>query len=298
MNPLFFLDSYRNRIETKLISSLDALGEPSRLREACIYACLNGGKRLRPILVLLIGEALGKERDLMPAALSVEYFHTASLITDDLPCMDDDDFRRGKPSLHRAYGESTAILASYTLIAAGYGAIHEMSESLKEEEPRRDAIAMICLEEVSRSAGLRGATYGQFLDLSPPDGSEKTIRTIIQCKTSTLFEIAFTLGWLFGGGSESRLNKIKECAAHLGLAFQVADDLQDFAQDRKEMSLNFARTNGIENAHALFQQELELFINCLQSLDLWTKPFCQICDSLQESLKCIRKGGIPVLRDR
>lgn len=295
MNPLFFLDSYRNRIEAELLSSLDALGEPSSLREACHYACLNGGKRLRPILVLLIGEALGKERNLMPAALSVEYFHTASLITDDLPCMDDDDFRRGKPSLHRAYGESTAILASYTLIAAGYAGIHEMSESLKKEEPRREALAMICLEEVSRSAGLRGATYGQFLDLSPPDTSEKTIRTIIQYKTSTLFEIAFILGWLFGGGSESRLNEIKECAAHLGMAFQVADDLQDFVQDHKETSLNFARLKGIEQAHALFQKELELFVNGLQSLGLWTKPFHQICDSLKETLKRVPKSEASLL---
>lgn len=118
------------------------------------------GKRLRPILVLMIADALGLGADVMPAALSVEFFHTASLIADDLPCMDNDDLRRERPSLHKVFGESVAILASYALIAEGYGAIARNGQNCP-------ASAVICLEAVRRAAGIRGATHGQFLDLSP-----------------------------------------------------------------------------------------------------------------------------------
>src|SRR3989344_7419672 len=119
------IGAYRKRVEEDLRHSIEKLGEKNGLRDACEYALTNGGKRLRPIFVLMIADAIGEGLDAMPAALGVEFFHTASLIADDLPCMDDDDTRRSRPSLHKAFGESVAILASYTLIAAGYGAIYE-----------------------------------------------------------------------------------------------------------------------------------------------------------------------------
>src|ERR1700722_633886 len=103
------LKPYQQQIEQKLQESIEQLGAKSKLRDACEYALLNGGKRFRPILVIMIANALGKKFDVTSAALAVEFFHTASLIADDLPCMDDDDERRSKPTLHKVYGEGTAL---------------------------------------------------------------------------------------------------------------------------------------------------------------------------------------------
>ena len=281
-------ESYRKKIEQALSTAIEDLGEPSRLRDACQYALLSGGKRLRPILVLLIGEALNKNRNCSAIALSVEYFHTASLIADDLPCMDNDDFRRNRPSLHKVFGESVAILASYTLIAAGYGAIYEASRRLKLEEPEKaseiDSNAVLCLEAVTRCAGLRGATHGQFLDLFPPDQSFATLCTIIERKTATLFEISFVLGWLFGGGDRDLLDDVRRSAMHLGMAFQIADDLDDLSQDKKSENLNFAGLLGIEKARALFDEEMGGFEECLKGLGLWNQPFEKIVRSLQSQV--------------
>ena len=237
------------------------------------------------MLVYLIAEAMGGATGhVSAAALSVEYFHTASLIADDLPCMDNDDMRRNQPTLHKVFGESVALLASYTLVAAGYGAIYDASRRLKEQNSagigQIDAITTVCLETVTRCAGLRGATHGQFLDLFPPDQSLETILTIIQRKTATLFEISFVLGWLFGGGSLQRLEEVKQCARHLGVVFQIADDVQDFMQDKKSSSINIARVLGPDQAREHFNEEMQGLNQSLQSLGLWTRPFQQIAKQL------------------
>src|SRR5579864_1711145 len=124
-------EKYKTKIESALEKEMAQMGEPSRLLQACQYALFSGGKRLRPILVLMVARALGNGLDAMPVALSVEFFHTASLIADDLPCMDNDDERRGRPSLHRAFEESVALLASYTLIASGYEGIYKNQLRMK-----------------------------------------------------------------------------------------------------------------------------------------------------------------------
>src|SRR5689334_6318506 len=111
---------HRDRIEQEIARSILCFGEKTKLRDACEYAITNGGKRFRPLIVLLIAEALGNGLNVYEAALSVEFFHTSSLIADDLPCMDNDDERRDKPSTHKVYGESIALLASYALITAAF----------------------------------------------------------------------------------------------------------------------------------------------------------------------------------
>jgi len=266
------IDLYRSQIEDALRKFIDEMGEKNSLRDACEYALLNGGKRLRPILVLLIAEALGRRADVMPAALSVEFFHTASLIADDLPCMDDDDSRRNRPSLHKAFGESIAVLASYALIAEGYGGIYRNSQNSPES-------AVLCLEAATRCAGINGATNGQFLDLYPPNTDLVTIKKIIYQKTVTLFEIAFVFGWLFGGGSHTKLPEAKACAYHLGMAFQIADDLLDQAEQNP---INIAKAYGRERANALFEEEMESFISSLKSLNLWNLRFQEVAAWLRQ----------------
>ena len=127
----------------------------------------------------------------MPAGLSVKFFPTASLHADDLPGMDNDDMRRNRPSLHKAFGESVAVLASYALIAEGYGGIYRNSQNSPES-------AVLCLEAATRCAGINGATNGQFLDLYPPNSDLDTIKKINYQKTVTLVEISFVFVWLFG----------------------------------------------------------------------------------------------------
>jgi geranylgeranyl diphosphate synthase, type II len=246
-----FLAPYKNKIEKALHETINSMGPVSTLRDAVEYALTGEAKRLRPLIVLFIAESLGSV-DVMDAALSVEFFHTASLIADDLPCMDNDDFRRNKPSLHKAFSEDIALLASYTLIAQGYERIGMASLQLGSSGP---FICQKALQFVSARAGILGATNGQFLDLHPTGKDLETLNTIIYQKTVTLFEISFALGFLFGKGSTEKFSIVIEAANHLGFAFQIADDLQDFSED--ETSL--VTILGKEKALTLYNQHRKDF---------------------------------------
>lgn len=268
---------YRNAIEEALSLAVEEMGEKNGLRDACEYALMSGGKRLRPIIVLMIAEALGFDLDVLPAALSVEFFHTASLIADDLPCMDDDDERRGAPSLHKAFGENVAILTSYTLIAAGYGGISENARRMEKKGhfgAKAQEVALLSLTETTKCAGINGATHGQFLDLYHSHADFATFQKIVQLKTSSLFGISFLYGWLFGGGDPRAVNRLKKCGSHLGMAFQIADDLDDESQDTEHLNpMNIAVLCGKEKALSLFEKEILSFRRELEELGLWTPSF-------------------------
>lgn len=264
------LSRYRERFDRELERAIPLLGEKSILRDACEYALFSGGKRIRPILTYVIADAVGGGLDVTNGSLAVEYFHTASLIADDLPSMDDEDRRRDKLSLHKVFGEATAILASYTLISAGYEMIAKNAKILKK---KIGDVCSIAIEEVSKVAGISGATGGQFLDLFPPDHSEETIFKILDKKTATLFEISFVLGWLFGGGSVERLEDIKEAAYNFGLAFQIADDIRDIEEDK---AINIAKEIGKERAKELIDNHTTLFREKMKSLKLYNPSFKKV----------------------
>lgn len=282
-----FLEGYRHKFEGELSFAIERMGEKNVLRDACEYAIVSGGKRLRPLIVLMTADALGLGLDVMPSALSVEFFHTASLIADDLPCMDNDDFRRSRPSLHKAFGESVAILASYTLIAEGYGGIYRNAELMggsAQFASQAAKAAILCLKAAAACGGIQGAANGQFLDLFPPDSSLETIYKVIAQKTSALFEIAFLFGWLFGGGSALSIQAIQSCAMQLGLAFQIADDLEDNDQDASHCdSVNLARILGKDRAQELFEKAMGGFKEGLEGLGLWTEPFQELFGFLSGS---------------
>ena len=286
---LLFLKKYKERVEKEIFSFVQSIGDKSKLTEACSYVLTNAGKRFRPIIVMLIAEAIGKDFDVMPSALSVELFHTASLIADDLPCMDDETERRCKPALHLAFNESTALLASYTFISAGYEMLEKNASALVSEkkinEDAANALCVAALKEVSKVAGIHGATGGQFLDLFPPDNSIETIYKIIQQKTVSLFELSFVLGWIFGGGDLSAITKIKECAYHFGMAFQIADDINDLQQDIDNGNmLNIVRALGSKESFSLFNQELDLFKTKMTHLNILTDSFVRIVKLLEDSI--------------
>jgi geranylgeranyl diphosphate synthase type II len=278
---------HRDKIEQEIAKSVLCFGEKTKLRDACEYALKSGGKRYRPLLVLLIAEALGNGLNVLESALSVEFFHTASLIVDDLPCMDNEEERRSQPTLHKIYGEPISLLTSYSLICAAFEKIHQNVAKMKEEggifASRADSVGMLALAQATRSAGILGATGGQFYDLFPPHLTLETLRQVIYKKTVTLFEVSFVFGWLFGGGSFAFLDRVRACAYHFGMAFQIADDLGDLAQDeKKERDINLAKHIGKERAFLVFEDELKLFKTTLIELGLDTPSFKKMVEMLHQ----------------
>jgi geranylgeranyl diphosphate synthase type II len=281
----FFL---RDKIEKEIAKSIASFGEKNKLRDACEYALTNGGKRFRPLIVFLMAEALGNELDVSDAALSVEFFHTASLIVDDLPCMDNDEERRDKPSLHKVYGETIALLASYALITAAFGKIQSNVEVMREGSYSAicDRIGSIALEQAAYCSGILGATGGQFYDMFPPPFTLENIKQIIYKKTVTLFLVCFVFGYLFGGGDPTQLPRVRKMAEHFGMAFQIADDLNDFAQDdRMGRDINLARFVGKERAHGIFEEEMRAFEFELRELNLNTPSFQKMQQMLRSYIK-------------
>lgn len=276
---------FRDVVEQEIAGCISRFGEKTKLRDACEYALTNGGKRFRPLIVLMVAEALGNGLNVKNAALSVEFFHTASLIADDLPCMDNDDERRDKPTLHKVYGETIALLASYALITAAFEEIYKNTVILRNSgQPFTDWADRVCsiaLETAARCSGILGATGGQFLDLFPPTSNLETVKTVIYKKTITLFEVSFVFGWLFGGGDIDKIEQVKKAAYSLGMAFQIQDDLGDLAQDEsKDREISMARLLGKERAFALFEEEMGSFSKSLKELNIHTPSFQKMSDML------------------
>lgn len=284
MLPL--IKPYQTKIIQGIQKNIESLGPKSQLRDACEYALMNGGKRLRPALVFMVAEALGASCDVMPAALSIEYFHTASLVADDLPCMDDDDERRNNPSVHKKYGETIAMLASYALIAAGYGCLAQNAQILNQAglsySANSDRLCVLALENATHNTGLMGATGGQFLDIFPPDLTLSTMLEIIHKKTVSLFEISFVSGWLFGGGDPAALAIVKKAASHFGTAFQIADDLDDMEQDAiNHCKVNFACCFGQAQAIKTIQQEISQYKHAIANLNLSNTDLIPLIDLIK-----------------
>lgn len=276
---------YQREIEFALKERESIFGSPSPLQKACLYALQEGGKRFRPALVMLIARALPEELDVTEAALAVEYFHTASLIADDLPSMDNDLERRGKPSAHVVFGEAVALLASYALIAAGYQAIGKNSELL-QVAGRKNAyeIGIKALAQAAQNTGIQGATGGQYIDLFPIAEDGVTYKEAILKKTVSLFELSMALGWLFGGGDLSLLPKVQQTAFHFGMAFQIADDFQDLEKDQSEKhSMNAVNLFGRKEASHMLERGIQSYLKCLSDLKLDTLELTSLADSLHFS---------------
>jgi len=200
--------------------------DPLRLWEACRYAMLGGGKRLRPAVLLAACEAVGGARDegALAAACALEALHGYSLVHDDLPCMDNDDVRRGQPTVHRAFGEAGALLCGDALLTLAFEWLADAG--LKREHPAACARAVRILAEC---AGARGMVGGQALDLALVGRvlSVPETEALAQKKTAALFRAAALLGGLFGGADEASLDALERYGEALGIAFQHRDDLID-----------------------------------------------------------------------
>jgi geranylgeranyl diphosphate synthase type II len=231
----------RKRVEDRLLRYLsqDVCGMPGRLREAIEYSLTAGGKRIRPVVLLAAGDAVGAdEEELLPFACAVEYVHTYSLIHDDLPAMDDDDYRRGKPSSHKAFGEATAILAGDALLTEAFRVMGE--SPLAAKDPRR-AVAAIAV--LARAAGAEGMAGGQLLDLSSggSGGGRADKEEIDLRKTSALLSAAARMGGILGFGTEAQVADLARYGSALGLLFQVTDDILDETGSFEEMGKSVAK---------------------------------------------------------
>ncbi|QJA05547.1 polyprenyl synthetase family protein [Thermosulfurimonas marina] len=229
------LGRLRKKIDRRLEELLPERKEPgARVISAMRYSLFAGGKRLRPILFLLAAEAAGgPAEDLLTFACGLECLHTYSLIHDDLPAMDDDDLRRGRPTCHRAFDEATAILAGDGLQALAFECFTH--PDLRARVPAERLVAAIHL--VARAAGIHGMVVGQMADLLAEGRriSLEELQYIHRHKTAALIEASVVSGGLLAGAEESVLASLQTYGASLGLAFQIVDDLLDVTGNEEEL---------------------------------------------------------------
>lgn len=242
---------------------------PPRLKEAVRYSLLSGGKRLRPLLTLAAAEAAGGERNMaLPAACALEMIHTYSLIHDDLPAMDNDDLRRGKPASHVKFGEATAILAGDTLLTEAFAAVGRTPES----DLRAPLTAVL-----AEAAGAFGMIGGQTDDVigekhlsggSTFADTKSLLSAIHRRKTGALLTAAFRLGGIAARATAAQAEKLAACGEAFGLAFQITDDLLDVTGDEKLLGkrvgkdarlgkLTFPAVWGIEESRAEAARQAE-----------------------------------------
>lgn len=232
------LSHYRHRVDQTLKTAITAATTPtSLLREAMLYSTLNGGKRLRSTLVYAVGQALGQHPEqLDDIAAAIECIHSYSLIHDDLPAMDDDSLRRGKPTCHIAFGEATAILAGDALQTLAFTLLASPQKTTLSSQQQLKLIQVL-----ATCAGGTGMVGGQSLDLLA-EGKNISVTDLEQIhalKTGALIKASILMGAI-GAGCEDQFTSqiLEQFAEHIGLAFQLQDDLLDITGSRKKIGKN------------------------------------------------------------
>ncbi len=232
MNIKLYLDERKKRIDRRLKEILLSLKDtPEILKDAMSYSLIPGGKRIRPILTLACSEVVGgTDEDALDYACSIELIHTFSIIHDDLPAMDNDDYRRGKPTCHRVFGEGGAILAGDALIILAFETL--TSANLTDKLTKMQYLHLITT--VAHWIGPSGLTGGQMMDISRQSlfMDTDTLMDINLKKTGSLFYLACYGGAMLGGGSEEQVEALGEFGKKIGLAFQIVDDILDLSGNR------------------------------------------------------------------
>ena len=266
------------------------VGRESRadLYDAMLYSLLAGGKRLRPVLALETCRMCGGDvNTALPFACAVEMIHTYSLIHDDLPCMDDDDLRRGRPTNHKVYGEATAVLAGDALLTAAFETIAEHGTSLGADKA---LAASACL---GRAAGARGMVGGQALDMAGEGHSLSLseVEELQRLKTGALISAAAEIGCIVAGGGAQERAAVRRYAELLGLAFQIRDDMLDVEGDEAKLGkpigsdaanekVTFVSLKGMEACEALVSEKTEAAKEALQSTFEDAGFLCWLADKL------------------
>ena len=256
-------EAFRARVEDALQASLPPeTAWPATIHRAVRYSLFAGGKRIRPLLVLGAGEAVGGTvEDLMPLACAVEMVHTYSLVHDDLPAMDDDDLRRGKPTSHKVFGEAVAILAGDALLTRAFHLMAEVPARWDDARVRRRLRATALLGEACGTTALIG---GQVMDLESEGRTidAASLERLHRAKTGALLAACVRGGAILGGANEEDLAHLGRYASALGLAFQVVDDVLDATEgaerlgktagkDAAASKATYVSVHGLERARAI-----------------------------------------------
>ncbi len=258
-----FNEKLNNKIEmvNKALKEYLAPRYPERLYEAMGYSVFAGGKRLRPVLMLSACEAVGgKEEDALPFACAMEMIHTYSLIHDDLPAMDNDDFRRGKPTCHKAFDEALAILAGDGLLTYAFEIM------LNTICDRKDMNYAKAARYIAENSGTCGMLVGQVVDVESEGVSidDKTLMYIHDNKTGGLIKASLVAGAIIGGATEDEIRDFEKIGYNIGIAFQIKDDILDVTStseilgkpvfsDEKNNKSTYVTLHGLENAQEDFK---------------------------------------------
>ena len=269
----------------RLLPSADSL--PERLHESMRYSVFAGGKRLRPVLCMAVIEALGGDPlPFMPAACAIELVHTYSLIHDDLPAMDNDDLRRGKPTNHKVFGEAIAILAGDALLTLAFELIANMESA---PSPHRLDI----VKHLARNSGTAGMVGGQALDLASEGKcvSGDTLERIHAQKTAALIQAAVIIGGVLGGASERQAEALSAYGCSIGMAFQITDDILDATGDEKRVGkrvrkdekarkATYPLIHGIEGAKKFARRYVDAALSALRIFDGKAEPLRELARTL------------------
>jgi len=270
-----YLERHRKLVEQALARAVPAASvRPATIHKAMRYSLLAGGKRLRPILALAAADACGAKdpRDVLPAACAVELIHTYSLIHDDLPCMDDDDLRRGRPTSHKVFGEGVAVLAGDALLTRAFGLLAQVT-------PAKRYPLSLLLAETGDAAGSLQLIAGQVADLEA-EGKKLTIREvrfIHERKTAAMIVLPLRLGAMIAGASPGQLKALTEFGQALGLAFQIQDDILDVTatseqlgksagKDLKASKSTYPAVMGLEASHKEAAKQTRAALRALDPL--------------------------------
>ncbi len=286
-----YLDFQRQLVETALDRFLPPTDtRPQALHESIRYSVLAPGKRLRPILVLAGAEAVGgSAKQVMPAACALECIHAFSLIHDDLPCMDNDDYRRGRLTNHKVYGDAIALLAGDALLAFAFQIVAQNMEGVPPE------IVLKSLGLLAEATGAAGMVGGQVVDMES-QGKEidrDTLRYIHTFKTGALLTISVICGASLAGASEIQIEELTAYGHHIGLAFQIADDILDVTGDESKLGkpvgsdeerdkATYPKLYGLEESRQRAFSEVDCALQRLNSFDNRADPLRAIAKYIVE----------------
>ncbi len=285
--PLELVKKVNKSLEYYL-SSME--GEPKILFDAMRYSVFSGGKRFRPILVILVAKGFKVSHDkVMPIACAIEFIHTYSLIHDDLPSIDNDDMRRGKPTCHIKFGEDIAILAGDALFSESLNLV------LKQKKYSSDEIVLKLAEELSKATGTSGMIAGQVMDVisNSENVGKETLNFIHNNKTGKLIRASVRCGAILSNADNYQLKKFTEFGEHLGLAFQITDDILDEVGEEKNTGkrtgndkalkkITYTSYYGLKKSKEITKKEIELAKNSITDLNLPIQDLINIADFVLE----------------
>jgi geranylgeranyl diphosphate synthase type II len=293
MELKLYLKEKRVRVDRALEAFLPKQeGPAAEVVEAMRYSLFAGGKRLRPILCLAAAETVGgDESHALPVACALELIHTYSLIHDDLPVMDDDDLRRGKPTSHKVFGEAVALLAGDGLLTEAFRLMADSGLTGGEAAVRRLKV----IEIIANAAGYRGMVGGQVVDIRSEGGevSLPLVDFIHTHKTGALLTASVTAGALLGGGNEHEISTLNLYGQKIGLAFQISDDILDIEGDSRKMGksagsderkgkLTYPSVVGLDRSKEIQRETVESAMEALRVFDHRAEPLRQIAGYIIE----------------